>query len=282
MNESSQQTLEQFHRQFDEVYTFNAADECFDFVTDIESQKVFLIISALEGEQLVPLIHALPQLYAIYIICSDGERVHGEWTKEWSKIIDVYSEITSICKVVPGDVKQYNQNSIPMSFMQQEENNFTTHLNQLEPSFNRGQGLSTSDFEKLKKTQHGLMSFNSFLSASYDMEVSLLLAQSSADKFDTIGILFVIVIDPELSSTPFADIRNVSYFEQEREVLFSMHTVFRIGQIKTMDKQGRLVEVHLTLTADDDPQLRKLSDRLQTEIEDLTGLERVGNLLYSV
>lgn len=392
-NENSQQTLEQFHRQFDEVYTFNAADECFDFVTDIESQKVFLIITALEGEQLVPLIHALPQLYAIYIICSDGERVHGQWTKEWSKIIDVHPEIESICKALLGDMKQYNRNSIPMSFIQPEENNSMTNLNQLEPSFMytqllkrallemkhddqsrqylitywrhqysdnpdqlklvheyesdthpnhaiwwytrecfayeminralrllegdvianmgfflyilhqqikelheeqrsqyhgksftvyRGQGLSTGDFEKLKKTHDGLMSFNSFLSASYDMEVSLLLAESSADKFDTVGILFVMVIDPDLSSTPFANIQNVTYFEQERELLFSIHTVFRIGQIKIMDKRGRLVEVHLTLTADDDPQLQKLTDRLQAEIEDLTGWERVGNLLYSV
>ena len=393
MNESSQQTLQQFHHKFGEVYTFNEADECIDFVTDIESQKVFLIISVLLGEQLVAFIHALPQLYAIYIICSDGEGVHGEWTKEWSKIIGVYSEIESICKVLPGDMKQYNHSSIPMSFIQPEENNFTANLNQLEPSFMytqllkrallemkhddqsrqylitywrhqytdnpnqlklvheyesdtrsnhaiwwytrecfayeminralrllegdaianmgfflytlhqqikelheeqrcqyhgksftvyRGQGLSTSDFEKLKKTHDGLMSFNSFLSASYDMEISLLLAESSADKLDTIGILFVMVINPELSSTPFANIQSVSYFKQEREVLFSMHTVFRIGQINTIDYGGRLVEVHLTLTADDDPQLRKLTDRLQAEIEDLTGWERVGNLLYSV
>ena len=37
----------------------------------------------------------------------------------------------------------------------------------------RGQGLSTTDFEKLRKTKGGLMSFNNFLSTSTEQEVSL-------------------------------------------------------------------------------------------------------------
>ena len=42
-------------------------------------------------------------------------------------------------------------------------------------------------------------------------------------------------IDPAQSTTPFASIIDVSYFRgQEDEVLFSMHTVFRIGTI-TLD-----------------------------------------------
>ena len=32
--------------------------------------------------------------------------------------------------------------------------------------------------------------------------------------------------------TSFAGIREVSYYQTEEEILFSMHTVFRIGEIK--------------------------------------------------
>ena len=39
-------------------------------------------------------------------------------------------------------------------------------------------------------------------------------------------------IDPSISATPFANVKNVSYFQEEEEILFSMHSVFRIGQVK--------------------------------------------------
>ena len=120
----------------------------------------------------------------------------------------------------------------------------------------RGQGLSTTDFEKLRKTKGGLMSFNNFLSTSKTREVSLGFAKGALGKTDTVGILFQMSIDPSVSSAPFASIKEVSYFKKEEEILFSMHTVFRIGEIKQIDKNNPLYQVELTLTSDDDPQLR--------------------------
>ncbi|CAF5108197.1 unnamed protein product, partial [Rotaria sp. Silwood1] len=38
-----------------------------------------------------------------------------------------------------------------------------------------------------------------------------------------------------------------------------MHTVFRIGEVRKIDKESPLYEVHLKLTADDDQQLRRLT-----------------------
>ena len=47
-----------------------------------------------------------------------------------------------------------------------------------------------------------------------------------------VGVLFVMMINPVQSTTPFASIMDVSFFgKKEGEVLFSMHTVFRIGNI---------------------------------------------------
>jgi tetratricopeptide (TPR) repeat protein len=57
-----------------------------------------------------------------------------------------------------------------------------------------------------------------------------------------IGILFTMSIDPSVSSAPFASIREVSHFQTEEEILFSMHIVFRIGEITKLgyvkDHQG--------------------------------------------
>jgi hypothetical protein len=88
----------------------------------------------------------------------------------------------------------------------------------------RGQGLSKAVFDRLLKTQGGLMSFNNFLSTSTQQSVSLIFAVSILDDPELIGILFEITVHPLISSTVFADIREFSQF-QEEEILFSMHSI---------------------------------------------------------
>jgi tetratricopeptide (TPR) repeat protein len=146
----------------------------------------------------------------------------------------------------------------------------------------RGQGLSTADFEKLQKTKGGLMSFNNFLSTSKVRELSFLFTESALGKNDTVGILFIITVNPLVSSTPFAAIRDVSYFNTEEEILFSMHTVFRIGEITRMDKNNPLYQVELKLTADDDEQLRILTEHIREETSNTTGWRRLGQLLIKL
>jgi hypothetical protein len=146
----------------------------------------------------------------------------------------------------------------------------------------RGQGLSTTDFDKLQKTKGGLMSFNNFLSTSEVREVPFVFAQSALGKNDTVGILFKMAINPVVSSTPFAAINEVSYFNTEEEILFSMHTVFRIGDITRIHKNNPLYQVELNLTADDDEQLRTLTERIREETPGKTGWQRLGKLLLKL
>jgi hypothetical protein len=59
-----------------------------------------------------------------------------------------------------------------------------------------------------------------------------------------------------------------------------MNTVFRIGEIKPMDKNHRLFQVDLTLTSDNDKDLRVLTDRIREEtFPDDEGWQRLGLLL---
>jgi hypothetical protein len=64
----------------------------------------------------------------------------------------------------------------------------------------RGQGISINDFEHLKKSQGGLLSFNNFLSTSTDHDISFLFSDSARQKSDTIGILFIMEVDPSIST----------------------------------------------------------------------------------
>ncbi|CAF1101432.1 unnamed protein product [Adineta steineri] len=144
----------------------------------------------------------------------------------------------------------------------------------------RGQGLSKENFTEMTQTKGELLSFNNFLSTSKNRNISLNFAQQAATNPDLVGILFVILINPTDSTTPFASVSDVSYFQTEDEILFSMHTIFRIGDIQPIDGNNRLYQVNLTLTSDNDQDLQTLSDQVRQEtFPDEEGWYRLGLLL---
>ncbi|CAF1260068.1 unnamed protein product [Adineta steineri] len=145
----------------------------------------------------------------------------------------------------------------------------------------RGQGLQQSDFEKLQKTKGGLMSFNNFLSTSKNEQVSLGFARCASAKPNTVGILFIMTIDPCIKTAPFASIEELSYFQKEDEILFALYTVFQVSAIKQLDNENQLYQVELQLISDDDQQLRLLTDRIRKEA-DGAGWQRFGELLLKI
>ncbi|CAF4194064.1 unnamed protein product [Adineta steineri] len=147
----------------------------------------------------------------------------------------------------------------------------------------RGQGLSVGDFEQMTKTKGGLISFNNFLSTSKDRNISLGFAQRATINPDQVGVLFIMKIDPAQSKTPFASVAGISEFQKEDEILFSMHSVFRIQDIKQMTKNNRLYEVNLTLTADNDPELNRLTECIRQEsYPNAEGWARLGLVLWKM
>ncbi|CAF3297750.1 unnamed protein product [Rotaria socialis] len=144
----------------------------------------------------------------------------------------------------------------------------------------RGQELSQESFEKMMQIKDGLMAFNNFLSTSTDREISFAFAHSNSFNLDLIGILFEISIDSRTSSAPFVHLTNdMTYFPTEEEVLFLMHTVFRIGEIEQIEENNRLWQVKLAVTSDNDPQLCTLTERIRQELGDSAGWSRLGILL---
>ncbi|CAF1269507.1 unnamed protein product [Adineta steineri] len=146
----------------------------------------------------------------------------------------------------------------------------------------RGQSLSQTDFDQLQNTQGGLMSFNNFLSTSKDIKVAQSFARSALANHTLVSIVFVIKIDPAIKSAPYASIRNVSHYDAEDEILFSMHTVFRIGDMIESNENSRLWQVELFQTTDNDAQLNALTERMRTDIRGSTGWDRLGKLLMKL
>jgi len=143
----------------------------------------------------------------------------------------------------------------------------------------RGQSLSQKNFQTVMKTKGGLLAFNNFLFTSKIRDVSLDFARRTMATSSLVGVLFVMTIDPSISSAPFANVRSVSAYETEQEILFSMHSVFRIGQIKQIDGKDRLWQVDLILIGDSDPQLHALTELMRKETKGSTGWLRLGKLM---
>jgi tetratricopeptide (TPR) repeat protein len=143
----------------------------------------------------------------------------------------------------------------------------------------RSQCLSKVDFDKMMNTIGGLLAFNNFLFASKDRNFSLHCAHDALVNPDMVGILFVMTIDPIQSTTPFASITAVDYHgAQEDKVLFSMDSIFRIQDIKSIGETNRLYQVEVTLISDNDKDLRVLTKLIQEEIPG-SGWYRLGKLL---
>ena len=147
----------------------------------------------------------------------------------------------------------------------------------------RGQSLSQIEFQRMKETKGGLISFNCFLSTSESRQISLHFANHALANPDLVGTLFVITVDSHQSTTPFASVANVGRFrDKEKEILFSMHTVLRIGEITSIEENSQLYQVNLTLTTDNDEDFVALTNRIREEAEGTTDWDQLGELLLKM
>ncbi|CAF1554687.1 unnamed protein product [Didymodactylos carnosus] len=65
--------------------TFNNIDDFKEFIQTYADETFVLLVSGTYGRQIVPEIHSLPQLLAVYVYCSNKAR-NEEWAKEYIKV----------------------------------------------------------------------------------------------------------------------------------------------------------------------------------------------------
>ena len=138
----------------------------------------------------------------------------------------------------------------------------------------RGQGVSHDEFENLKSSKGSFLLFNNFLLTNIMEDVSLTNACRARENPDSIGILFRMKIDPSISSTPFVPVDDIGWdSNKKKKILFSLNTVFCIGDMEEINE--RLWRVDLILITEDDRDLEHLTRSIRKEIEDKTGIDRI-------
>ena len=133
------------------IDTFTDGEECVDFLGDIEDEKVCMVISGSLGQQIVPLVHNMPQVDSILIFCSN-HKYHKEWVRNWSKIKGLFTQIESICGVFKQAARQCEENAIPISIINSVGDDDMKDGDRLDPCFMYTQiikeTLLTIDFER--------------------------------------------------------------------------------------------------------------------------------------
>ncbi len=93
-----------------------------------------MISSGTLRQTIVPTVHDMNQINAIYIFCGNKIR-HEQWAKEWPKVKDVYTDITIICEELKQAVQECDQDSISISFVKSTDGALNENLDILDPSF---------------------------------------------------------------------------------------------------------------------------------------------------
>jgi hypothetical protein len=135
------------------VHTFTDTDQCIDFVTDSFIEKVVLIISGALCQNIVPLVHDIDQIHYFFIFGKNKIR-YEQWAKQWTKIKDVFSEVTPIYEAVNQVSQQCEQNAISISFVAVDGNTFNKNLDRLDPMFMYSQILKEILLTIQFKQQH--------------------------------------------------------------------------------------------------------------------------------
>ncbi|CAF3564827.1 unnamed protein product [Rotaria sp. Silwood1] len=136
-------------------------------------------------------------------------------------------------------------------------------------------------FIGLRNNIGGIFTFNNFLSTTDDLNVAMKFGQRSTDQDGKTSVLFEVEVDRTVITTPFASLNDISYYnEREKEILFSMHAVFRIVQVK--ENNDHIWKVSLKSVSNNDLQTIQLTEQIRREIGEGSAIDRLGQLMITL
>jgi hypothetical protein len=125
----------------------------------------------------------------------------------------------------------------------------------------RGQRMKMNQLDEMRKNRHGLISMNSFLSATQKEDVAIPFSgDGTTTHSDEVSVIYEMLIDTDIRSTPYAKIKSTK--PDEEEILFSMGSVFQIGNVDEL--RSKVYRVKLTMVHKEDQLWNKLTSHLDS------------------
>lgn len=145
----------------------------------------------------------------------------------------------------------------------------------------RGQFMSMDEIKFLERNIHQIVSMNTFLSTSQKRDVAEMffdvLGQSNESQ-TLESVLFTIdITDISSDTTAFAFIEQHTCNPDESEVLFTINAIFRVESVK---QDGRIWNVHLQLSKQQNEEQKKFSEYMIQAIGSEPGPVSFGWFLF--
>jgi len=220
-------------------------------------------------------------------------RTMKEFDNEYQadKAIHWYTRETCIYKILNKALRTQNISDVAAfsqfvkdlnQQLKQEKIRFEKQLKTSILTVYRGQFISKDEINRLKTTIGELLSMNSFLSTSSNKDKAIEFATSRSPPNDELtSILLEINVNIKSPSKPLADIRHLSAFAEEEEILFMFGCVFRIDNI-WFDEQIQLWRAKFTLCSDGDTDLKLFTNSLDEELNGQNQLVLLGTYLIQM
>ncbi|CAF1327831.1 unnamed protein product [Didymodactylos carnosus] len=146
----------------------------------------------------------------------------------------------------------------------------------------RGNVLPSSVIQNLKENIKGLVSMDTFLSATTNQQISdIFCGKGDSISPDCERVSFKFNINPSIKSKPYASIAKHSAVEHEDEILFSIGPVFRIKSFNE-DRQNEILNFELDLTEEKNQRSVELTDYLKKRIGETPTLLTLGDFLCEI
>ncbi|CAF1047044.1 unnamed protein product [Rotaria sp. Silwood1] len=150
-----------------------------------------------------------------------------------------------------------------------------------------GQPITITEFDIIKHNVDRLISINVSLSTTIDYHLACIFAgfDDQHKSPDKVSVVFQIEIDDtrHLLKRPFASLKEISKIKDEKEVLFSIGTVFRIKNVENVFDNDKNWYVQLKLVNDNhENELTDLRNELEREFCDNCNICNFGGALITM
>ncbi|UJR33236.1 hypothetical protein I4U23_020691 [Adineta vaga] len=146
----------------------------------------------------------------------------------------------------------------------------------------RGQHLKLAQILLVSKHINDLISLNGFISTTLEEDVAKKFCLGRVLE-DYEPVMFIIDIDlSNEQSTAFADIRKLSNFPDEEEILLSVGSVFRIKSVDFIEEKG-LYRIYLSLSSHDQLMVNEyIEQTFAKELDSTNQAVLFGKLLFDM
>ncbi|CAF1549940.1 unnamed protein product [Adineta ricciae] len=219
--------------------------------------------------------------------------VMNEFDTEYKseKAIHWYTRETCVYKLLNKALRTHNINDVTAfaklvrdlyQQLKHEHKEFSKHQKSSILTVYRGQFLSKDELTRLKSAKGELFAMNSFLSTSSNKNKAIEFATSRSPPTDQLtSILLEIQVNIKSESRPLADIKHLSAFVEEEEILFMFGCVFRLDDV-WFDEETQLWKLRLTLCGDADLDMKDFLSTLDEELEGTNRLISLGSYLFQM